>query len=348
MNRKVNLKVAAVVAAVSGVVATQAIVLGQIDDFQNGTLNNWRGGFPGPEVVPDDGPQGVADQYMRQMADAISPPHLAVTNDVQWAGDYITEGVNVLQVHLRNEGKTELEIRATLTSSTTNRWTSTKAFMLPPDGRWYKANFPLRESDLTRTAGTQSYATFMSFVPTLLFRHDSGTPSHQPEPVVGTMGLDNITAANRADLEPVVLTKIRGIETGGLYELLFSDDQRMIWKPGIVLSPTQAPVQFTTDFEAPFTNASAMSINIEGSASASGVWRQVELLNHHTGQYDLIQAYIPSSTTEATVTLIGSPVHHIHSTTGLVRARISYRLFTPTLLFPWQARQDRIFVRLTP
>lgn len=322
-----------------------AITLGQVDDFEDGTLQNWRGGAS-PVNVATGGPRGVDDNYIRLTSTPLT--NLGMANDVQWAGNWIAAGVTVVEAHLRNQGENPLEIRLVFTLGQSNRFTSTRAFPLPPDGKWYKASFPVRASDLTRTAGIMTYTEMLSDVPTFLFRHDSGGPSHQPDAIEGILGIDNIEASNKADLQPEVLTKIRGNETGTLQNLFFSDNIRMEWRPGIVFSPSQAPAEFDLDFFAPFVNATAMSFNIEGFGSAGGLHRQISLMNQ-SNNYIVVVPYTASSTTETLVTVpIISFANYINPITGLIRARVSYRVGGPLFAFPWIGQQDRIFVRLMP
>ncbi|MDQ2985770.1 MAG: hypothetical protein M3R13_03485 [Armatimonadota bacterium] len=332
-------------AILGSVVSGSAITLGQVDDFEDGTLQNWRGGAS-PVNVATGGPRGIDDNYIRLTSTPTT--NLGMANDVQWTGNWIAAGVTVVEAHLRNEGENPLEIRLVFTLGQSNRFTSTRAFMLPADGKWYKASFPVRASDLVRTAGTMTYTEMLSDVPTLLFRHDSGDPSHLPDPIEGVLGLDNIEASNKADLQPEVLTKIRGNETGTLQNLFFSDNIRMQWRPGIVFSPSQPPAEFDLDFFAPFVNPTAMSFNIEGFASSAGLHRQISLMNQ-SNIYVVVVPYTSSSTSETLVTVpVINFANYINPVTGLIRARISYRIGGPVFGFPWIGQQDKIFVRLMP
>ena len=70
------------------------IIPGQIDDFQNGTLQSW-GGNAAPTNIPTGGPAGAGDRYL-QLTSAPPPgpgPKLGTSNFVQWTGDYIAAGV---------------------------------------------------------------------------------------------------------------------------------------------------------------------------------------------------------------------------------------------------------------
>ena len=68
--------------------ASAVIVVGQIDDFEDGTLMNWGGGA-NPVNIPTGGPAGANDNYLQITADRPSgtASRLAVFNDFQWSGD---------------------------------------------------------------------------------------------------------------------------------------------------------------------------------------------------------------------------------------------------------------------
>jgi len=334
----------ALIACTSAAVAAWPIVLGQIDTFEDGTAMNWAGGLAAPANIATDGPQGVDDNYVRIVAGTAGNIHLAMRNDVQWAGDWISAGVTVVECHLRNEGSVPLEMRFVLIGTTT-RFTSTKAVMLPADGKWHKTAFPVRESDLTRVQGTLSYNTVMSSVSTVLIRHDPGTPSAGGEPVEGTCGIDNIQASTKADVQPESYVKVRGNETGPLQNVLFSDNVRMDWRPGVTLSTSQAPAVMQYTGFAPFTNPSAMSISIE-VGGPTAIQQTIALRNRNTGVYVQVdqRALTPA---EQTITInVANFSDYINPTTGEMRVQFSYKQSGPVLAFPWVVRQDRIFWRL--
>ena len=99
-----------------------AVTLGQIDDFQDGTFQNWGigniFGNPVPPVnVPDGGPAGAGDHYLLLTADGgagVRPDpgsRLAVINQTQWTGNYLAAGVNAITMSVNNLGATDLSLR---------------------------------------------------------------------------------------------------------------------------------------------------------------------------------------------------------------------------------------------
>jgi hypothetical protein len=142
---------------------------------------------------------------------------------------------------------------------------------------------------------------------------------------------------------PTTLTPIRGnLQSGNLQSLQFSDNNRLVYRPGITLSTAQSPVEFEVRATSPTLNTSQLAFAYEGHATAASVFTKIELLNQTTGLYETVSN--GASTTGDTVietVVTSNPNRFIHSTTGEVRARISARANGPVLLFPWTHRVDR-------
>ena len=191
--------VAALSALTLGLSAAQAsITYGQVDDFQDGTTQDWTGaaGFFSNE---DNGAGGAGDRYLRVIANGTGGPgsRVATFNQDQWAGDYLAAGVTAVQVDMANFGATDLEMRALLLFGAGGDFTSTVSLNVPADGVWRTYTFSLSAADLTGVSGGgEDYAASMASVGRLLLRHQPGAPGGigEAEPVVGVLGLDNITA----------------------------------------------------------------------------------------------------------------------------------------------------------
>lgn len=183
-------------------IPARAIVLGQLDDFQSGTLQGWAGGSS-PTNQPSGGPsedQIPGDRYLQLSSGG---GNLGIFNESQWAGDYATAGVTRVNIDLYNFGPDPVSLRLMVTTSTTSgcpspctAWTSTTATVLPAGGPWVKVEFSLAESNLTRVAGANSYASSIAGVAKLHLRHDDGDPSPPgtPSAVNAVLGMDNVVA----------------------------------------------------------------------------------------------------------------------------------------------------------
>ena len=86
---------------------SQALSIGQIDDFQDNTTQNWTNGGDGaPPVlnIPNGGPGGMGDHYIQVTSNGGGGPgsRLTTFNRDQWLGDYISAGVTGIEMDLQN------------------------------------------------------------------------------------------------------------------------------------------------------------------------------------------------------------------------------------------------------
>jgi len=168
------------------------ITSNQVDDFQSGSLQGWQG-MAATTNVATGGPAGDGDRFLR--ISRTTSGNLGTNNATQWTGNYAAAGVAKLRFHLNNLGPNPLALRITLFSATAT-WTSTDERVLPPASGWVSVDFALDESSLTLTQGSGTLASTLANVGTLLIRHDPDPISHSgdPNPVIGTLGIDDITA----------------------------------------------------------------------------------------------------------------------------------------------------------
>jgi hypothetical protein len=168
-----------------------AISVGQVDDFQAGTLLNW-GGNSLPTNVATGGPAGNGDRYLEIKA---SNGNLGAKNTAQWAGNYASAGVVSLRFTLRNAGPNAVALRISVIGPG-GTFTSTNATVLPAASGWVLADFGLSSSALTQTQGVGTLAQTLAGVTKLLIRHDADpiTPPGVSDPATATVGIDNVTA----------------------------------------------------------------------------------------------------------------------------------------------------------
>lgn len=192
-----------VVAALTGCLlhcgfAHAEVMLGQVDDFQDGSTLNWMGAGEKFMGNAAGGPGGAGDLYLEVTATREDGPgsRIGTFNDVQWAGDYIAAGITAIQVDMANFGETDLDMRIVFPFGLGGAFTSTVANVVPADGVWRSYVFGLTDVDLTNVGGGDDFNATLSNVSRVLFRHQSGAPTGigGGTPVVGNLGLDNITA----------------------------------------------------------------------------------------------------------------------------------------------------------
>ena len=180
-----------------------ALTIGQVDDFEDGTVENWIVGVAGaphpqpPENVASGGPAGADDNYLRltSFGGQGAGSRLVVVNVAQWAGDYAGAGVNAIEMDLLNMGPNDLFIRLLLEDPMggppTNVAVSTSAFVLPSASNWTHAVLSLKPEDLTALIG--SVNTVLSNA-TAVRIYSSPVAIFPPDPVIGLLGVDNIRA----------------------------------------------------------------------------------------------------------------------------------------------------------
>lgn len=190
-----------------------ALVVGQTDDFQDGTTQGWRSGVVNPNPpsnVATGGPLGAGDRYLQIVSTGGVGPgsKLIAFNTAQWAGDYLAAGVTGITMDLKNLGSSPLSMRIGLMSSTLQGspgYVTSTAFPLPVDGNWHHAVFGLSAADLTGINAPPALSTILSGTAELRILHSAG-PALNGDNIVGSVGVDNIAAVP----EPATLLLISG------------------------------------------------------------------------------------------------------------------------------------------
>ena len=179
-----------------------AISPGQIDNFQDGTTQNWtNGGVPGvPPVVnvPTGGPGGAGDRFI-QVTSVASPPgnRLTTFNRDQWLGNYIAAGVTTIEMDLENLSDIQLSIRIAfrVEFSPSSAGYLSLPMILAPGGGWQHAVFSITEANLIAVGAPPDYITFFTsgIVETRII-NEVGSTNLNGDVVVGQLGIDNIHA----------------------------------------------------------------------------------------------------------------------------------------------------------
>ena len=169
----------------------------QIDNFEDGTVQNWLEGSSSPNIplnIADGGPSGVGDNYLQNISSGgdEAGSRMVMFNKVQWKGDYISAGVTEISMYMKNFGTTNLEMRLAFDGSG-GKFSSTNSVSLLAESGWQIMVFSTEPSDLTEVGGTDASATLGS-VTELRILH-SATPNWRGASIVATLGVDNISAS---------------------------------------------------------------------------------------------------------------------------------------------------------
>jgi hypothetical protein len=326
--------------------AQAQIVLNQTDDFQDGTLQGWGGGAS-PQNVANGGPNGAGDRFLQltSFGGIGGGSRLASFNVAQWTGSYNAAGVDAVEVWMKNLGSTPLEMRIVLFDFTggDTRWTSTVSQTLPVGGAWQKLTFSIKEADLTRVQGTQTYAALMLDVDRLMFRHQAGAPAPEGDPIAASVGLDAIKAIAQAPPVQIVNPASYVVTDGNepvhdLNALLLSDDVRLLVISNFPAGYTTA-IEYTTT--APAMTVNRLSFILEHHSNEPGRRRVIELWNYTTNAWEIVSD-TPGTTTDSTIVVdvTTNPTRFIDAATREMKTRT--RLFSSPPQRKFRSIIDRI------
>jgi len=182
-----------------------AISVGQIDDFEVGTRQEWQMGFSGATSsnmtnIANGGPAGAGDNFLQVVADGtlVAGGRLTFFNTLQWSGDYLGAGITAITLDLNNISSSQpLNLRLGFNGSG-GLFTTTASVSLASDSGWTQASFSLLPADLTSVSGRSGLTGFDALATlgnvTELRLLNSASPDWTGLPVVATLGIDNVSA----------------------------------------------------------------------------------------------------------------------------------------------------------
>ncbi len=328
-----------------------AIDLFQVDTFQDGTLMNWSGGAQRINQ-PNGGPQGAGDRFLQLTGDGSFGPGgvPAMFNGFQWAGNYQSAGVKVIEADVKNFSNNAVHLRIVLFGPGGTRWTSTNAYILPPNSPWLRGSWYLSESEMTRVLGTSSYATTMASVVQMMFRHDPGAPDPGGTPLAATIGFDNIRALDAATVRPESFLIQPGVHlSGNLTSLWFSDQDYLHAKINILAEETGYPIQVNFDMTSPIQSASKIEFILRARASQEGNGQYVELFNWvHTRWDRLVDVFATTFDSTATGSVKGNASEYIQAGTRAIRGRLGWEELISETAAVWEVHIDQAVAKITP
>ena len=176
--------------------ADAQLVLGQIDDFQDLTTQNWSEGAlsPNPPMnISSGGPGGAGDAFLQLISSggAGSGSRMVAFNSNQWSGDYT--GLFGIAGFLNNLGGTTLEMRVAFEAAGGTWFSSTNSIALSPGSGWTQVFFSFDEQDMTQIQGSLPYSQAISNVPQLRIL-SAASPAFRGDLIAGTLGVDSLTA----------------------------------------------------------------------------------------------------------------------------------------------------------
>jgi hypothetical protein len=189
----------------------EAVILGQVDTFEDGTTMGWANGVPGALLnIDTGGPAGMDDNFLQLTADGVGAGgRLTTFNLQQWLGNYIGQGVTSIEIDLRNQGSVALSIRLAFKSQNQPNAPGylSAPILLPIGSGWQHFSISLTAANLIPIGGPAPYATFFSSgLGDARIIHEVGATTLNGDFIVGQLGIDNI----RAVPEPTTVALVSG------------------------------------------------------------------------------------------------------------------------------------------
>lgn len=213
-SRGKNLATVAMVAVVAVPTATaSAITSGQVDDFQDGTVQGWGPGFANVAFnTADAGPQGNGDNALLIWSDSDNNPSTRTgsrsvgINTTQWNGDWSGEGVTVIAFDARNVNNFDITLWLGIagpdasvgSAGTGDTYVSLASATLPADSGWQNFSIPVTATDFqlaTNHSAAGNIVAALSDVQQFRIFHNAGSSNNFiGDQIAAQFYLDNIAA----------------------------------------------------------------------------------------------------------------------------------------------------------
>jgi len=175
-----------------------AQTVGQVDDFEDGTVQGWRIGFSNPNDPTNqgtDGPAGVNDNFLRYTSTGGSnqgSKMIILNTESRWSGNFTAAGIVRIKMDVRVT-TADLDLRVTLTG-TGGRISTTNAVTVTAGSGWTSIIIPIEAADMETVPGGSSVSGTLANVTEMRIL-SSPSPSWQGETIAATLDIDNIEAA---------------------------------------------------------------------------------------------------------------------------------------------------------
>lgn len=175
-----------------------AQTVGQVDDFEDGTVQGWRIGFSNPSDPTNqatDGPAGVDDNFLRYTSNGGSnqgSKMIILNTESRWSGNFTSAGIVRIKMDVR-VSTADLDLRVALTGSG-GRISTTNAVTVTAGSGWTSIIIPIEAADMETVPGGSSVSGTLADVTEMRIL-SSPSPSWQGETIAATLDIDNIEAA---------------------------------------------------------------------------------------------------------------------------------------------------------
>jgi hypothetical protein len=175
---------------------TNALTLGQIDDFEDGTTQNWGTGVGPASNISNGGPNGSGDNYLQyaSFGGFGANGRMIVFNSSQWQGNFNSAGITGIAMDLNNFSSRALSMRIAFFVNSGTGFVTTTPFSLGANSGWQHVTFALTAANFTTIGSPGSFNALLSNFTGQLRILDSSSPSLLGDSVSATLGIDNVQA----------------------------------------------------------------------------------------------------------------------------------------------------------
>jgi len=147
---------------------------------------------------------------------------------------------------------------------------------------------------------------------------------------------------DRLTCAPTSFSFTRGLLlAGNLLSFTYSDDDRVVGRPGPTFSTSQDPLVIVVECTSPVQSPTSLSFLIESQASSPNVRQKIELYDFAEETYvvlDLRQATVNDAV--LVLEVVSGAASYVGPSSEL-RARLSYKATGPVFAYPWSAKVDQ-------
>jgi len=137
--------------------------------------------------------------------------------------------------------------------------------------------------------------------------------------------------------------------SGGLDDLLASDDERLVVRLGFVLSSAEPPVWIEVEGTATTADPTELWLTLEAQANTIGLTQRMKLFNYDTQSFEELDSGAGTITDSVTkVKVPGDPARFIDPDTLEMKAQLTWKAEGPVTLYPWQVGLDQVAWTLQP
>ena len=144
-------------------------------------------------------------------------------------------------------------------------------------------------------------------------------------------------------LVPSLFTVVRGVvEAGDAGGVVFPENERLILRPGITFTTSQAPIEMVAEGRTLLSNPTRLEFAVEFHATSPSIRQTIEMFNFDTQAYELAHTLQATLNDAVALVVITSNPGRFVSSSGLMRSRVSYKAVGPVFAYPWRSRIDHI------